>query len=138
MRKEYTKEEMMALWKRRHFIEPLRADCVISRSDGVNMDARVAEDMRAWYLHLLRNGPVEHLAPADMSLTCSVSRNSTGALQIRLPASAVRVTAVKLSGWERAVVPMINVESTGGAGARWYPPVERRSGASDASRHRSA
>ena len=26
MRKEYTKEEMMALWKRRHFIEPLRAD----------------------------------------------------------------------------------------------------------------
>lgn len=98
MRKEYTKEEMMALWKRRHFIEPLRADCVISRSDGVNMDARVAEDMRAWYLDLLRNGPVEHLAPADMSLTCSVSRNSTGALQIRLPVSAVRVTAVVSSG----------------------------------------
>lgn len=108
MRKEYTKEEMMALWKRRHFIEPLRADCVISRSDGVDMDARVAEDMRAWYLHLLRNGPVEHLAPADMSLTCSVSRDSAGALQIRLPASAVRVTAVKLSGWERAVVPTAN------------------------------
>lgn len=111
MRTEYTKEEMMALWKRRHFIEPLRADCVMSRSDGVDMDTRVAEDMRAWYLDLLRNAPVEHLAPTDMSLTCSVSRDSAGALQIRLPASAVRVAAVKLSGWERAVVPVVNAGS---------------------------
>ena len=41
--------EMLALWKRRHFIEPLRADCTIERTDGIDIDARCREEMRALY-----------------------------------------------------------------------------------------
>jgi len=105
MKMELTKEAMMALWKRRHFIEPLRADCLISRSDGVDTDARVAEEMRAWYLELLRTGPLTALSPVDMSLTAKVTAGNGGCAEIRLAPNVVRVAAVKLEGWERAIEP---------------------------------
>ena len=77
----------------------------MTRSDGIDLDARVAEDMRAWYLDLLRSGPVWALAPVDMSLTARVTEGSDGWMQIRRASTVVRVTAVKLAGWERAVAP---------------------------------
>lgn len=94
--------EMLALWKRRHFIEPLRADCTIERTDGIDIDARCREEMRAWYLDLLRHGPVEVLAPAEIAGECRAVVSPEGVTELILPAGVERVLSVQLSGWCRA------------------------------------
>jgi len=106
MRMELTKNEMLALWKRRHFLEPLRADCTAERADGIDLDTWCAEAMRRWYLRLLAEAPPELLAPDDLSLTAKVRRTPYGSAVAQLPAGVVRVTAIKLNGWQRAAVPV--------------------------------
>lgn len=93
--------EMLALWKRRHFIEPLRADCLIERTDGIDIDARCREEMRAWYLDLLRHGPVEALAPAEIASDCRAVVSPEGVAELILPAGVERILSVQLSGWSR-------------------------------------
>ena len=100
MRLELTKNEMLALWKRRHFLEPLRADCRIERSDGVDLDAIATEEMRLWYLKQLAEAPPDMLAPSDLAMTAKVRRSPQGTGLITLPGNVVRVIAVRLGGWE--------------------------------------
>lgn len=85
MRLELTKNEMLALWKRRHFLEPLRADCRIERSDGVDLDAIATEEMRLWYLKQLAEAPPDMLAPSDLAMTAKVRRSPQGTGLITLP-----------------------------------------------------
>ncbi len=92
---------MLALWMRRHFMEPLRADCVVSRSDGVDLEAVAADEMRRWYVRMLADAPAEMLAPKDVALTVAIRRTANGTGTITLPENVVRVVAVKLSTWER-------------------------------------
>lgn len=93
--------EMLALWKRRHFIEPLRDDCAIERTDGIDLDARLREQMRAWYLDLLRHGPVEALAPTEIARDCRAVVSPDGTVDLVLPPGVERVLGVQLSGWSR-------------------------------------
>ena len=58
-----TQADMLAQWKMRRYLEPLRTDCLISRSDGIDIDAYCVMEMRRWYLDLLATAPVEFLAP---------------------------------------------------------------------------
>ena len=101
MRIELSENEMLALWKRRHFLEPLRADCLIERSDGVDLDAIAREEMRLWYLRRLAEAPPCKLAPDDIAMTAKVRRSPSGTALVTLPHNVVRVVAVKLGGWER-------------------------------------
>lgn len=101
MKIELTKNEMLALWKRRHFLEPLRTDCIVERSDGVDLDEIAAEEMRLWYLGCLAEAPPSLLAPEDIALTAKARRSQQGTVLITLPETVVRVVAVKLGGWER-------------------------------------
>ena len=96
-----TKSEMLALWKRRHFLEPLRADCTVERSDGIDIDTIACVEMRLWYLRQLTEAPAEMLAPKDIAMTAKVRRSAHGTALITLPQEVVRVVAVKLAGWER-------------------------------------
>lgn len=101
MRIDITKEEMLAIWMRRHFFEPLRADCVMSRSDGVDLEAIAVDEMRRWYVRMLGEAPAGMLAPVDIALTVAMRRTPQDTGIIMLPDNVVRVLAVKLSGWER-------------------------------------
>ena len=96
-----TKDEMLALWMRRHFLEPLRSDCVVSRSDGVDTEAIAIDEMRRWYVRMLHEAPAEMLAPRNVALTVAMRRSPQGTGIIMLPDNVVRVVAVKLSIWER-------------------------------------
>lgn len=93
---------MLALWKRRHFLEPLRADCLISRSDGVDIDAAAGDEMRQWYLKMLSEAPVGLLSVSDVALAVTIRRTAAGTGEISLPDNVVRVVSVRLGGWERA------------------------------------
>lgn len=50
---------MLAQWKLRHYMEPLRDDCEVTRYDGVNVDSLIALEMQDWYLHLLDTAPLK-------------------------------------------------------------------------------
>lgn len=94
-----SKAEMLTLWKQRRHLAPLRADCIIARSDGVDVDSMCIADMRAWYLDLLRYGPRELLAPEDIARRSSCVVAPDGVAEIPLEADVVRVLSVRLSGW---------------------------------------
>ncbi len=106
MIKTYSRTEMLALWKRRHFLEPLRADCTAVRSDGVDLDRIIEPQMRAWYLDLLRHGPLELLRTEDISRGATAELTPRGTALVKLPADVVRVTAVRLPGWHRSTAPL--------------------------------
>lgn len=128
MRLELTKNEMLALWKRRHFLEPLRADCRIERSDGVDLDAIATEEMRLWYLKQLAEAPPDMLAPSDLAMTAKVRRSPQGTGLITLPGNVVRVIAVRLAagnarqGYSPPEAVMNNVPGTALHAEAWPTP----------------
>lgn len=96
-----TKDEMLALWKQRHYLEPLRADCQVSRSDALDVDARCLQDMRAWYLNLLQHGPDDWLASEDVGQQCQIVVSPDGVAEIELPENVVRVLWVRMPLWRQ-------------------------------------
>jgi hypothetical protein len=96
----YTKQQMLAQWKLRRLLEPLRSDCRITRSDGVDLDAYATRKMRLWYLDLLANAPVEMLATTDISANVTVKSAADGTLTLDLPDTVMRVVRVRLEGWK--------------------------------------
>ena len=97
MKLTLTKAQMLEQWKRRRWLEPLRADCRIRRSDGADLDAYAEMEMRQWYLDLLATAPAEMLAVTDLTLSATVKRAPEGRLFIDLPAPAVRVVRVRVA-----------------------------------------
>lgn len=103
---EYTKDEMRAVWKRLRWLEPLRADATVVRSDGTDID-RVAEtQMRQWYLQLLAEAPMDMLVLTDLSASAMVRRvaaadcypASVDMIKVTVPKNAIRLGRVKISG----------------------------------------
>lgn len=96
-----THDEMLSQWKLRRYLEPLRSDCRLTRSDGADIDAYAATEMRQWYLKLLSTAPVELLSPKDLTLSATLKRGDGNKGIIPLPAGTVRPVRVRLSGWQR-------------------------------------
>ena len=101
MRLTLTSEEFLALWRLRRGLEPLRNDCRIVRTDGIDLSALERTTMEAWFARQLREAPVSRLAPVDISAAVSVTAAPDGSGVIELPESAVRVIAVDMDGWAR-------------------------------------
>ena len=101
MRLTLTSEEFLALWRLRRGLEPLRNDCRIVRTDGIDLSALERTAMEAWFARQLREAPASRLAPVDISASVSVTAAPDGSGVIELPDSAVRVIAVDTDGWAR-------------------------------------
>ena len=106
MKLTLTRSEMLQLWRRIRAVEPMRLDCTVERTDGVDLDALLINEMRTWYLHLLHTAPPSMLCPMDMTVQARVSTNG-GLATVTLPTDGgvVRVLAVKFSQWPVAVAP---------------------------------
>lgn len=99
-------EQMLAQWKMRHYLEPVRSDSEVSRSNGVNVDYMLSLEMRDWYLELLDKGELRYLELTDIaSETATINRPETGAVVIKLPEQCRRVVSVKIAGNEREIMP---------------------------------
>lgn len=125
MKVKLTKAEMLAQWKLRLLFEPLRADCTVSRSGGVDLDSYAALEMRRWYVALLAEAPLELLAPKDFTLTAQLRRGDAGCGILSLPQGTVRVARVKLMGWAREariITDASGVEARALAGNRFARP----------------
>ena len=108
MRLTLTAEEFLAVWRLRRGLEPLRSDCRVTRSDGIDLKALERMAMEAWFARQLREAPSEMLAPADISAAVSTTAMPDGSATIRLPDTAVRVVAVEMSGWARPAIIVSN------------------------------
>lgn len=106
MRITYTSQLMLEEWKLRRAIGPLRADCTVTRSDGIDLDALLTAEMRGWYLRLLDTAPAEMLAPEDISARVSVTVGpGEDSLTVTLPPECRRVLWVRLKEWAEAATP---------------------------------
>ncbi len=111
MKVRLTRAEMLAQWKRRMYLEPLRSDCLVERSDGIDLDSYCEWEMRNWYLNLLATADMRYLSPVDLTLTSTVKRMDGNRGSITLPAGTVRPVRVRLSGWQRDATIVTDVSS---------------------------
>lgn len=106
----YTMEEMVAEWKLRRGMMPLRTDAVADRVDGIDVDTLLRSMIAQWYGRLLREAPAELLPQADLASKAKVRKaDGDGAVEVKLPQECVRVLRVKLSDW---LVDSIPIEAT--------------------------
>lgn len=101
MKIKLSSDEMLAQWKLCRGFAPLRNDCEISRSDGVDLDAILRLEMRDWYLQLLSKAPVEMLSLTDISNVIAMVAQPDGTATVKLPENCRRLVSFHLQGWSR-------------------------------------
>lgn len=105
-----SQKQMLAQWKMRHYLEPLREDCSEVRDDGVNIDYLVALEMRDWYLNLLDTAPLRMVSVTDIIQEVAVdNRPDNGAVVINLPEACRRVVSIWLSGIAQEIIPITDL-----------------------------
>lgn len=98
-----TSKQMLQTWRACAGPDPLLADCSVERFDGFDLDSRLSDLMRQWYLALLDEGnPALIGPPASASALVSVSaaQGDYSATLVCQPAVR-RLCSVRLSGWMR-------------------------------------
>ena len=100
----YTEARLLEEWKLRSRLEPLRTDCVITRTDGIDMDTYLLRELRAWYMRELATAPVDTLPLTDIAHGLTMTRAPDGAGMVKLPAGCLRVVSVEMEGWHRPAV----------------------------------
>lgn len=95
-------DEMLAQWKLRRGFAPLRTDCEITRSDGIDLDALLRLEMRDWYLNLLDTAPMELLAPENIAGDIALMPQADNSATVILPENCRRLVGFKLKEWKRS------------------------------------
>lgn len=96
-----SKKEMLEKWLLLTRMEPLRADCRVTRSYGIDLEALAAIEMRMWYVNLMCHGPLEWLPVTDIAASARLSAGDDDTLTVTLPGECMRPVSVRLYGWER-------------------------------------
>lgn len=106
-----SKTEMLSIWRREHGFEPLRTDCTVEATDGIDIDAWLEPKMRRWYLRLLDTAPVHLLPVRELSRSVTLSSTSAPLAVVTPPEGVRRVISVRLQGWQRPVQPVAEGEA---------------------------
>ncbi len=106
-----THSEMLAQWKLRRVLEPLRDDCAAVRRDGIDLDRLLALEMRDWYLQLLDTAPAELTGVTDIAADVDVVMQPDGSGVVALPEGCRRVVAVTMKGWRRGATVVTDPDS---------------------------
>lgn len=109
MKVTYSRAELLGYRRRIGGLEPLRSDCTVVSTDGIDVDTILEAQLRRWYLDLLDRGPRELIAPDNIPATTTVSRPDPplgDASVVRVPDICRRVFDIRLKGWSRAVEPL--------------------------------
>lgn len=126
-----TEDAMLEKWRLLRAAEPLRLDCTLGRTDGVDISAIYRAEMRAWYLELLDCGALELLAPVDVAPQASVGRIG-GLTVVTAPADVRRVLSLQFSD---RPFPLIPAGTPDNIRARASNPFCRRPGAAAINSH---
>lgn len=104
------RRQMTARWLQLTRLEPLRADCVVTRTYGIDLEALAASEARLWYVALLGRGPLRWLRVAEMADDATLESADDGSVTVILPKNCVRPVSVELHGWERPA-PVVAADS---------------------------
>lgn len=104
------RRQMTARWLQLTRLEPLRADCVVTRTYGIDLEALAASEARLWYVSLLGRGPLRWLRVAEMADDATLESADDGSVTVILPKNCVRPVSVELHGWERPA-PVVAADS---------------------------
>ncbi|MDE6101012.1 MAG: hypothetical protein K2G01_08200 [Paramuribaculum sp.] len=115
-----TADSMLRLWKTAKGFEPLRTDCIISRSDGPDLDRILTLQMRSWYVGQLMNGQLRDLPLTDIGPTLSFDEKTAGCVSALLPERCLRVASADCDKWERPAI-IINDRECADAVAQTNP-----------------
>lgn len=107
----YTTDEMLAQWKLRRHLLPLRCDAGVVSDYGVDFDALCRNEMRQWYLDLLATAPVGLLEVSDLSGQVMLRCDDDGVGVVVLPDNVVRLTAVDCDVWKHPAIIVTDPES---------------------------
>ena len=92
-------DTMMAHWRRARGLEPERNDCSVEVFDGVDLTARLAGEMRQWYLKLLDTAPLKYVVQTNIASKVTLRPGSAAGLwTAALPPDVRRVTTLTLAG----------------------------------------
>lgn len=104
MKTSLSKSEMLELWRNLRAAEPIRLDCTVGRTDGVDYDEFLEREMRAWYLDLLDNGNESQLATVDVAAQAQTVVGN-GLTVVEAPSDCRRILRVQFSDWTAAIAP---------------------------------
>lgn len=119
---EYTLQELIAEWKMRKGLEPLRIDAAIKRQDAFEVDEYIRRRIDDWYERLLHDGRPELIEPTDITDDVNIDSFENGVAVMRLPDSCCRPIEVKMAAWER---PAVIVDADSPTGRRQASPFSR-------------
>jgi len=79
-------------------LEPLRSDCSIEYTDGIDVDKMLEQELRARYVWMLDHADISMLA-VEAVTGVKESPTSDGGIRLRLPASCRRPVDIEIEGW---------------------------------------
>lgn len=99
MKLKFTLPQMIERWLqiRRLNTAPLSAS--VTRTDGVDIEQLVAEEIRSWYYRLLVNADIKYLSPVDIASAVTATSTDGFSAEVIIPASVVRVVRVRADSW---------------------------------------
>lgn len=99
-----TENEMLNLWKTVMHLQPVRRECTIERTDGIDVDELLLVHIRQWYAALLQSAPLHMVPVADVKRHLTdVAVAAGGVVAVGVPPQCVRPVEWKLSGWQKSV-----------------------------------
>ena len=97
-----SKDEMLERFRLARGLEPLRSDCAVEVTDGVDLDGMLAEQLRRRYAELLSSGRPELLVSEDVAGALSeVNALREGLGEVVMSDACARVLEIRLDGWTR-------------------------------------
>ncbi|MDE6403653.1 MAG: hypothetical protein K2K86_07580 [Muribaculaceae bacterium] len=96
---EYTLNELIAEWKMRKGLVPLRVDAAVTRHDAFEIDEYAARVIREWYEELLDTADVSLLDVEDITERVDIEDFSDGVAVMRLPDGCRRLVEVTMEQW---------------------------------------
>lgn len=106
----YTPTEILEEFRRRRYLEPLRDDCAIERTDGPDLDSLLMDEIRQWYASLIDTAPPQWLATEDVAAETAVKElPGTGTVELTLPDDVRRVVSLTIEGNPVPAVPITDL-----------------------------
>lgn len=122
----YSKAQMLAIWRGALGLDTAYAECSIEQFDGLNVNDLIAQRMRQWYLNLLDTAAPALLPTADIAARCTRVARPNNAAAITLPDDCRRVVHVRAASWPVAIAPTADTARAALLGHPFAAPTARR------------
>ena len=94
-----TRRQMLDRWMLAKGFGPMRTDATVTRSDGLDLEAAMEADMRAWYLRILDTAPAPMLPLDTIAPRTTIAVISDTLAYLSPPADCRRIISLRLHGW---------------------------------------